>query len=148
MPVIYNEWSEKKQGNRTPTFSVWLVKMTLRWETGETDSRKLGKEWGLSCCNILGKLRCRFGLERASLVAQMVKNLPSVLETQVPSLGREDPRRRAWQPTPVFLPGGSRGRSSLAGHSDPWGCRVRHDWVTNTFSLGEEIRIWVLDEIA
>ena len=35
----------------------------------------------------------------------MMKNLPTVLETQVPSLGREDPRRRAWQPTPVFLPG-------------------------------------------
>ena len=31
------------------------------------------------------------GLRRASLVAQMVKNLPSVQETQVQSLGREDP---------------------------------------------------------
>ena len=28
---------------------------------------------------------------RASLVAQMVKKLPAVWETQVPSLGREDP---------------------------------------------------------
>ena len=28
---------------------------------------------------------------RASLVAQMVKNLPAVQETQVQSLGREDP---------------------------------------------------------
>ena len=27
---------------------------------------------------------------------------------------------RAWQPTPVFLPGESQGQSSLAGHS-PWG---------------------------
>ena len=41
---------------------------------------------------------------RASLVAQMVKNLPAMQETWVGSLGWEDPWRRAWQPTPVFLP--------------------------------------------
>ena len=32
------------------------------------------------------------------------------------------PWRRAWQPTPVFLPGESYGQRSLAGYS-PWGCR-------------------------
>ena len=40
-----------------------------------------------------------------------VKNLPAVkelLETRVLALGWEDPRRRAWQSTPVFLPGESR----------------------------------------
>ena len=30
------------------------------------------------------------------------------------------PRRRAWQSTPVFLPGESQGQRSLAGYS-PWG---------------------------
>ena len=40
----------------------------------------------------------------ASLVAQMVKNPFAMWETQVQSLGWEDPRRRAYQPTPVFLP--------------------------------------------
>ena len=30
--------------------------------------------------------------------------------------------RRKWQPTPVFLPGESRGQRSLAGYS-PWGCK-------------------------
>ena len=30
------------------------------------------------------------------------------------------PRRRAWQPTPVFLPGGSHGQRSLVGYSS-WG---------------------------
>ena len=29
--------------------------------------------------------------QKASLVAQMVKNLPAMLETQVQSLGQEDP---------------------------------------------------------
>jgi len=31
------------------------------------------------------------------------------------------PWRRAWQPTPVFLPGESQGQRSLAGYS-PQGC--------------------------
>ena len=32
------------------------------------------------------------------------------------------PWGRKWQPTPVFLPGKSRGQRSLAGYS-PWGCK-------------------------
>ena len=125
----------------------------------------------------------------ASLVAQMLKNLPTVWESRVPSLGRDGERkgnppqfsclgnlqmeetgrlqsmglqsrtrmndkhysrfdfpggsvgnesacqcsrcgfvhwvrkipwRRAWQPTPVFLPGESHGQRGLEGYS-PWG---------------------------
>ena len=42
------------------------------------------------------------------------------------------PRRRKWQPTPVFLPGKSHGWKSLAGYS-PWGCkRVGQGFVTKT----------------
>ena len=32
------------------------------------------------------------------------------------------PWRRAWQPTPVFLPGEFHGQRSLVGYS-PWGCK-------------------------
>ena len=39
----------------------------------------------------------------------------------VPGLERS-PKRRAWQPTPEFLPGKSHGQRSLEGYS-PWGCR-------------------------
>ena len=40
------------------------------------------------------------------------------------------PRRRKWQPTPVFLCGESHGQRSLAGYS-PWGRkRVRHNLAT------------------
>ena len=53
----------------------------------------------------------------ASLVAQMVKNLPAMQETQVQSPGQKDPLRREWQPTPVFLPGESHGWRSLTGYS-------------------------------
>ena len=38
-------------------------------------------------------------------------------EMQVQSLGQEDPWRRKWQPTPVFLPGRFHGQKSLAGYS-------------------------------
>ena len=37
---------------------------------------------------------------------------------------------RAWQPTPVFLPGEFHGQRSLVGYS-PWGCWVEQDWATN-----------------
>ena len=64
----------------------------------------------------------------------MVRNLPGRWETQVQSLGWEDCWRRKWQLTSVFLPGKSHGQRSLVGYS-PWGQRVRHDWVTNTFTF-------------
>ena len=41
----------------------------------------------------------------ASLVAQTVKNPPAMQETQVRSLGQEDPLEKEMQPIPVFLPG-------------------------------------------
>ena len=53
----------------------------------------------------------------ASLVAQRLKRLPAVKEIWVRSLGREDPWRRKWQPTPVFLPEESHGLRSLVGYS-------------------------------
>ena len=40
----------------------------------------------------------------ASWAAQMVKNPPAMRQTWVQSLGWE-PWKRAWKPTPVFLPG-------------------------------------------
>jgi len=44
----------------------------------------------------------------------------------VHSLGREDPWRRKWQPTPVFLSGEFHGQRSVVGYS-PWGHRVGHN---------------------
>ena len=52
------------------------------------------------------------------LMAQIVKNMPAMWETWVQSPGPEDPQESGkWQPTPVFLPGESRGWSSLVGYS-------------------------------
>ena len=58
-------------------------------------------------------------IARASLITQLVRNLPAMQETWLRSLGREDPQRREWQPTPVFLPGEFHGQKSLMGYS-PW----------------------------
>ena len=54
---------------------------------------------------------------RASLVALMVEDLPAVQETQVQFLGQENPWRREWPTTPVFLPWRIHGQRSLAGCS-------------------------------
>ena len=62
----------------------------------------------------------------ASLVAQMVKRLPTMQETRVRSLGQEDPLEKEMQPTPVFLPGESHGWRRLVGYS-PWGHAVGQD---------------------
>ena len=49
----------------------------------------------------------------------MAKICLPMQETQVHSLGQEDPPRK-WQPTPVFLPGELLGQRSLGGYSS-WG---------------------------
>ena len=71
----------------------------------------------------------------ASLVAQMVKNLPVMWKTQVHSLGLEDPLEKEMAT-----------HSSILAWKIPWteepsrlqsmgSQRVRHDWVTNTFTF-------------
>ena len=53
-------------------------------------------------------------------MAQTVKNLPAMQETQVQP--QKIPWRREWLPTPVFLSGEFHGLRSLAGFN-PWGHR-------------------------
>ena len=54
------------------------------------------------------------------------------------SLDRKIPWRRAWQHTPLFLPGESHGQRSLLGHS-PWACRVWCDFVTEDLRTTREL---------
>ena len=53
----------------------------------------------------------------AFLVAQMVKNLPAVLEIQVRSLGREDPLEKGMATHFSILAWRIHGQRSLAGYS-------------------------------
>ena len=56
----------------------------------------------------------------ASLVAQMVKNLPTVWETWVRFLGWEDPLEKGMATHSTILSGEFHGQRSLTGYS-PWG---------------------------
>ena len=53
----------------------------------------------------------------ASLVAQLVKNLPAVRETWVQSLGQEDPLEKEMAAHSILLPGKSHGQRSLVEYS-------------------------------
>ena len=55
------------------------------------------------------------------LIAQLVKNLPAMQETQVRFLGCEDPLEKDRPPTSVFLgfPGGSASKESSCNVGDP-----------------------------
>ena len=65
--------------------------------------------------------------EWASLAVQIIKNLPAMQETWVPSLGWKIPWRRAWKRTPVFLPGEATW-TDVPGELQSMGLqRVRHD---------------------
>ena len=83
-----------------------------------------------------GSQRVRHGLETkpiphlwpsleehgASLVAQMVKSLPTMRETQVQFLGQENPLEKGMATHPGLLPGESHGRRSLVSHR-PLSCK-------------------------
>ena len=69
-------------------------------------------------------------LRRTSLVAQTVKRLPTMRDTQVWSLGREDPLEREMAAYSVLLPGKSREQEPRRLQS-MGSQRVRHDWATS-----------------
>ena len=66
-------------------------------------------------------------------VAQTVKCLPVMRETQVRSWVRKIPWRKKWQPTPVLLSGKFHGWRSLVGYS-PWG--GKESWLRLLVSPG------------
>ena len=53
----------------------------------------------------------------ASLVAQTMKNLPAVQETQIRSLGQEDSLEKGRATHSGILPGEFHGQKSLVGYS-------------------------------
>ena len=65
---------------------------------------------------------------RASLVAQMVKNLPAMQETQVRSLGQEDP-----------LVEGTATHSSLLAWRIPWTCLSDFTFTFHFHALEKEM---------
>ena len=68
------------------------------------------------------QIRSSLPLFWASMVAQMVKNVLAVWIPGFTLWGGKIPWRRAWQPTPVFLPGESPWTEEPDG-LHPWGCK-------------------------
>ena len=145
-PYIRITWEDFKD-YWCPTPNPWLPESdSLSWRSRNQyfpnislcDSEvQTGKQW-----DIVSKERCesiwspRFLLQfcglRASFIAQLVKNLPTVQETRVWSLSREDPLEKemathssvlAWKIPWTEEPGGLQSMGSPRG---------RHDWTTNT----------------
>ena len=64
------------------------------------------------------------------LVAQLVKNLPAMQETWVPSLGWEDPLEKEMATHSSFLPEESPWTEEPGGLQSMWLQRVEHDLAT------------------
>ena len=68
-------------------------------------------------------------------MAQTVKNLPAMQETQVQSLGQKDPLQESMQPTPVgFFPEEFHGQKRVVGYSS-WSCKESDMMEQLTLSL-------------
>ena len=66
---------------------------------------------------ITNTFECKYTMLLGSPGGSVVKNLLPMQEMQFDPLVGKVPWRRAWQPTPVLLPGESRGQRSLVGYS-------------------------------
>ena len=75
-----------------------------------------------------------------SLVAQRLKRLPTMRETRVQSLGREDPLEKEMATHSSIL-GESPGRRSLVGYS-PWGLRESDTTERFHFSVVRELSVY------
>ena len=85
---------------------------------------KLGKEYVKTVYYHPTYLTYMQSTSEASLIAQLVKNLPATQKTWVQSLGLEDPLEEGMdrKDSPVFLHGESHGQRSLVDYN-PWGCK-------------------------
>ena len=103
---------------------------------------------------ILCLKHCEFSVGRASLVAQIVKNLPAVQETQVDTWVGTISWRREWLPIPVFLPGEFHGQKSLVGYSlwdhkesdtiEPLTCTHQNQPTQSLFLLVYNMYYWIV----
>ena len=103
-----------------------IVTWRIPWteEAGGLQSmglQRVGHEWATNT----------FTLSASLVVAQMLKSLPAMHETQVWSLGREDSLEKGMATHSNILAWRIPWTGGLTGYS-PWGCR--HNWATNTFT--------------
>ena len=127
---IVSEWSLSVVSDSLRPHGLQPTRLLCPWNS-------LGKKTGVGSHSLLQGTFPVQGLnlgliERTSLVAQMVKRLPTMRETQVQSLGQEDPLEKEMAT-----------HSSTLAWKIPWTeehsrlllstglQRIRHDWATS-----------------
>ena len=124
--VAGKDWRREEKGATEDEMVGWH-----HWLNGREFEQTLGDGEGqgnLACCSPWGyRVRHDWDTEQqqaklviafwASLIAQLVKNLPAMQETQFDSWVGKICWRRDSLPTPVFWPGEFHGLYS------PWGCK-------------------------
>ena len=112
---------------------MWSV---LASECDLTTFLHVRKEWGTlkkshsvwPPSSLLSFGHCTWhGIPQTSLVAQTVKNLPAMWETQVQSLGREDPLVKGMATHPSILAWGHSMEEEPGRQQSVGSQRVRHD---------------------
>ena len=118
-----------------------ILEFFLQWSVFKLGQTRKKEKLFLTCSHV----EQLFSINKVSLIAQMVKNLLAVQETQVQSLDREDPLEKemathscilAWKIPWTEEPGGLQSMGVI---------RVRHDWATDQTHRGnwEELEnVW------
>jgi len=71
----------------------------------------------LTSLKITGQVFAEWGVPRGASGEEPACQCGRRRRRRVWTLGQEDPWRRKWQPTPIFLPGEFKGQRRLAGYS-------------------------------
>ena len=143
--TVYREFSEGKH-QKGSEGSQLEERMQLHWETAATEPQLIPRkssEAGMvlqrypelrQVNQIFVPLNWPIIRCRASLVAQMVKNLPTRQETQVQSLNWEDPLEKGMATYSSILAWRIPWTEEPLGLQSMGSQRVRHNSVTNTFT--------------
>ena len=87
------------------------------------------------------------GKRRTSLVARKVKDLPTMQETQVQSLSQKDPLEKGMATQPNIILAWRIPWTEEPGRLQSMGLqRIRHDWLSNTFTTGLYLEENILKE--
>ena len=96
-------------------------------------NRRVNLFWKSTVKLATSKIKCLFPAFICLMGDFWYKGLSAMQETWVWSLGWEDPRRREWQPTPVFLAWKIPWTEEPGGLQSMGSQRVGHDWMTYIF---------------
>ena len=122
-----------------------LAGYSLWGHKSQTWLKPLSMQSGVYICTwmcVCGYTHTYICIYRAALVVQTIKNLPAMQETQVRSLGQEDPLEKGMATHSSFLAWEITWTEEPSELQSVGLQRVRHDWMTNNFNLYRYIN-WV-----